>query len=486
MTMSIEELRRLLASPPTIATANALKEWRTLNRYSQAEGAIRLGVPLRTLQGWELGRPMPYPDLLQRASGVPLQAEDRPALTQSDFPREFAEFIDFLGTADVDRGINKVNKRLAGLPAEVGAIYGDRYFFQQQFLKFVDSDKSPFFLDIYDVRAVRAASLIAGINRTKRSLNALDRERFRSKLAASLALGSDLRQIEHEIRCATHFEQMGFKVTFVDFEKGGFDLLVTTAKGPIEVECKTLSEDTGSQLKKDMAVALAESFFRHAKKHDFSESGLFTMTLRTPSAHCKRLPEQLQAVLSGSDTPYSDFDFTFTPVPKWQKLLDEERIDELQRALRSDYNDGEFSRSVSQRNGRVVAFDVRPHALPDLNQKVIETLKEAADQCTGNLPAIIWLHFNGHPEDEIQQVFEFSARTPGGGLNSTVASALHPDVSSTNRSHVQRVRFSATGASLLRRLTPDSDRMLRRFVSQGGLCFDVPNPLTKFRDTINV
>jgi hypothetical protein len=173
-------------------------------------------------------------------------------------------------------------------------------------------------------------------------------------------------------------------------------------------------------------------------------------------------------------------------VPKWQKLLDEEKIDELQRALRSDFNDGEFSRSVSRKNGRVVAFDVRPHALPDLNQKVVDTLKEAADQCTGNLPGIIWLHFNGHPEDEIRQVFQFSAETPGGGLNSTVASALHPDASSTNRSHVQRVRFSATGATLLRQLTPDRDRMLRRFVSQGGLCFDVPNPHTKFHDTIDV
>ena len=44
-----------------------LKNWRSQERLSQSEAADRLRVSVRTLQGWELGRPMPYPQLLQTA-----------------------------------------------------------------------------------------------------------------------------------------------------------------------------------------------------------------------------------------------------------------------------------------------------------------------------------------------------------------------------------------------------------------------------------
>lgn len=64
VTISIEKMRELLALPPTENTARALKEWRAQEGLSQTEAAIRLGVPVRTPQGWELGRPMPYPRLL--------------------------------------------------------------------------------------------------------------------------------------------------------------------------------------------------------------------------------------------------------------------------------------------------------------------------------------------------------------------------------------------------------------------------------------
>src|SRR5271168_4030710 len=136
MPIEIDRLRRLLLEPPSGDSAELLKEWRRQESLSQTEAAIRLGVPVRTLQGWELGRPMPYPVLLQRASGIPLQAEARPSLTQADFPREFAEFIDFAGARNLDKEIRKVIKRLSELRPEVSAIYGDRFFFQLEFMKF--------------------------------------------------------------------------------------------------------------------------------------------------------------------------------------------------------------------------------------------------------------------------------------------------------------------------------------------------------------
>lgn len=58
-------------------TANAmLAAWRREKNLSQSDAAMMLGVSVRTYEGWEQGRPMPYPRILSLA----LKCTD-PALT---------------------------------------------------------------------------------------------------------------------------------------------------------------------------------------------------------------------------------------------------------------------------------------------------------------------------------------------------------------------------------------------------------------------
>lgn len=93
-----------------------LKEWRAHHRFSQAEAAINLGVPLRTLQGWEAGRPMAYPALLQQPVDILSRASDEfGGFLQSQFPREFASFIDFVGADRIDKAVAKVARKLGAL-----------------------------------------------------------------------------------------------------------------------------------------------------------------------------------------------------------------------------------------------------------------------------------------------------------------------------------------------------------------------------------
>jgi DNA-binding transcriptional regulator YiaG len=61
-----------------------LTDWRAQARLSQSQAADVLGVSVRTLQGWEAGRSMPYPRLLevtikvyQRGLGSPSWPEAR-------------------------------------------------------------------------------------------------------------------------------------------------------------------------------------------------------------------------------------------------------------------------------------------------------------------------------------------------------------------------------------------------------------------------
>jgi hypothetical protein len=100
---------------------------------------------------------------------------------QSAFQRELAEFVGFIGGADVDKVIRKVEQKLRPLPANTRSLFGDRFFFHEQFTAFT-CGPLPFQLDTTDLRAVRAASLIAGVNRVKRSLSSSGALRLRAML----------------------------------------------------------------------------------------------------------------------------------------------------------------------------------------------------------------------------------------------------------------------------------------------------------------
>jgi transcriptional regulator with XRE-family HTH domain len=481
VTISVEKMRQLLTRPLSDNTAKVLKEWRTQTGYSQVEAAIRLGVPVRTLQGWELGRRMPYPTLLHRAVSVPARSTDQYSMVQSDFTREFAEFIDFVGARSLDKEVRKVKKKLGALHPSVRTLYGDRYFLQEQCVRFTE-DMPAFGLNLSDMIAVRTASLIGGINRVRRSLSPRGVSRFRSMVIDNL--NRDMRQLEHEIRCAAHFSQKGLKVVFADLEGlGEFDLLVGPSTDPVEIECKTITQDTGSQLKQELVAGLMDTFIKAiTRTAPVGESGIFTLTLNKAADRCKNLNQQLRQALApvvGSSYEANDFSFAFSAQPAWQQLLDAGNSAELIRLTRTS-PDSEYARGVANIAGKILALDIHPHAPSAFRKRVVETLKNAADQCSGGRPGVVWLHFVGLADEDFLALCEFSISGSGTGLNATVADALHPSLSTTDRCHILSVRFSSDSDQLTRRPILDSNLLLGRAVSPGGHCYDVPNPRCRY------
>jgi hypothetical protein len=133
------------------------------------------------------------------------QPRQNAGFAQSAFQKEFAEFVGFIGGADVDKGIRKVEQKLRPLPVDTRGLFGDRFFFHEHFAAFAFGPR-PFQLDASDLRAVRAASLIAGVNRVRQSLSAAGATRLRAMLLDNLQPDRDIRQIEHEIRAWTRDE----------------------------------------------------------------------------------------------------------------------------------------------------------------------------------------------------------------------------------------------------------------------------------------
>ncbi|MGO9004852.1 MAG: helix-turn-helix domain-containing protein [Beijerinckiaceae bacterium] len=484
MTISVDKARELLAQPPTDDTARALKAWRAQEGYSQSEAAIRLGVPVRTLQGWESGRPMPYPSLLQRAVNISTRPADRYSLVQSDFPREFAEFIDFVGATEFDAALRRVGQKLDAVSPSAQSLFGDRFFFHRQCINFVHGPV-PFHLDIADPVAVQAASIVAGINRMKRSLTSHGASRLRSMVIDNLRPDRDIRQIEHEIRCSTHFGQKGFDVRFADLEGlGTFDLLVRTPAGSVDVECKTITEDTGSQIKTELTVNLTEIFRKSVlMQPPVDESGLFVLTLKKPSAHCTNLGHLLEEALRSS-TPRSyfasSFSLEFSPRPLWQALLNADRLPDLKNQILADPDIDGHARCAIRGVDKIVGLVIRPHKRTTLSRRVVEVIKQGADQCTGKRASVVWLHFVGLAEEDFLALAEFSMDGKGSGLNAIVANAFSPSASQTDRSHVQAVRFSATGRALHSHPALDRNLLMTRAISAGGAIYNVPNSFCRF------
>jgi hypothetical protein len=166
-------------------------------------------------------------------------------ISSSEIAREFGSFAHFVGAEELNQALTRVARKFASLRPSIRTLFGDRYFFHEQCIQFTDGP-FPFQLDVANPLAVRAASLISGINRVRTKLSSPALVRFRETILGGLRPDRDIRQIEHEIRCYIHFGQKGFEVSFADLDQNGrFDLLCSSQASSFEVECKTVSEETG-------------------------------------------------------------------------------------------------------------------------------------------------------------------------------------------------------------------------------------------------
>jgi hypothetical protein len=406
-------------------------------------------------------------------------------LESAMFASEFAGFVNFLGAENLDSAVSKVGQKLSQLPKSVRTLFGDRYFFHGQCVQIVHGP-NPFRLDPTNFLAVRAATLVAGINRARAFLSPSARDRLRAMCLDNLKPDRDVRQLEHEIRCLIHFGQKGVEVSFADLEgEGRFDLVCKAqTQPPFEVECKTVTEDTGSQIKTEMTVGVAAQFHKAAHKLlKPKKSGLYILTLKKPGDRCKNLVAKFKSALEPSSTievANDDFSLRFEDRPTWSEHVRQDDWPGFQKIVLSDAQINGRAHIVTRVTDHVVGLVLIPHKDSTLAEKIVDVLKDGSDQCSKSRAAILWLHFVGISEKQFMEIARFSMDSKGGGLNALVAKAIHPTASPTDRSHVHLIRFSGDAAELETKSVFNSDRLLSQANSIGGFCYDVPNPNCRF------
>ena len=402
-------------------------------------------------------------------------------LRNTEFAREFADLANFIGGAELQEAIVRVGVKLQPLPQSLRILYLDRYFFHDYCATIADGPVA-FQLDVSDKNAIRVASLIAGINRLRMRLSASAAAKFRRTIIGALRPDRDIRPLEHEVRTFVHLGQKKVATTLVDLENlGRFDIAFDANGNSFEVECKTVTEDTGEQIKTDLLVTLCEVFRRTFKDGGgTSDTGLFVLAFNKQPSMCRNLHSALRDGLRSSSLPLrsNDLELAFEPKPDWGPTTPDVIRRDLEAVSRKHY--------AARFGNNVLALALQPHKPSSLAGKIVDTLKEAADQCSGQRPSLLWLHLIGHSEDEFLRLATFSQKGDGAGLNALVAKVLHPRASSTDRTHVHTIRFSAEAAGTTQRPILDEGLMIRTAKSLSGPCYDVPNPFCRFKINLDV
>jgi transcriptional regulator with XRE-family HTH domain len=134
-------LATLIAQPPTDDVAPLLRAWREQERLSQSEAAERLCVSVRTLQGWELGRPMANPRLLRVAIEGNMDAESQHCAQTlrhvAQYVKKHGRYFARSGPRVLDEAeFERRRKRAADLAARMEQLADDARFNAVQYRDF--------------------------------------------------------------------------------------------------------------------------------------------------------------------------------------------------------------------------------------------------------------------------------------------------------------------------------------------------------------
>jgi hypothetical protein len=267
------------------------------------------------------------------------------ASSDFDFVAEFASFAHYVGEQDLHNATRKVLHKLSMLDPAPRSLFGTRYFFHEQIEQFTDGPQ-PSFLDTSVQRAVRTATFIAGVNRARLAMSDLAAIRLRKMILDNLKPDRDIRQIEHEFRGYIHLRQKFGNVRFADLEGAGkFDLLCLSGGAEVEVECKTVSEDTGNPIKNEMVVNLSQTFLNLMHRRlPIDESGIFSLQFKGEPGASKAILQEFKTAMSSQFTGHAecaDATIDFLPRPSWTQAAQTMPASEMQNLIRNDPDVGE-------------------------------------------------------------------------------------------------------------------------------------------------
>jgi len=401
---------------------------------------------------------------------------------QAELPAEFANFVSYVGPNEIQRAVEKVIRKLASFDEAPRQVFGTRYFFHEEIAHYTDNSQ-PFQINIRSASAIRAASFIAGTNRARLAMTESEASHFRGMILDNMKPDRDFRQIEHEMRCYIHFRQKGHNVRFADLGQGGaYDFLCESGKDSFEVECKTVSQDTGNPIKSETVASVAQLFATLvADRHQELASGIFVLKFDSEPKASNEVSAALKSILgdlSLKPRAYHDGSITFLPRPHWNACINWLTRQAVQEMVESD-SDVTGQHCFTRSGANLVGLTLVSDRESELIERVTGVIKKAADQLSGKRASVIWLHFVDLPESDFLALAHFAMNAQGHGLNALVGNAL-VGRGTKDRNHINAVMLSAEAGGITHRPALDRQLILARSASVNGPVYEMQNNRARY------
>lgn len=400
-------------------------------------------------------------------------------LHTSEIPGLITWFNSFVGYREIQKRIERVEAKLR----EVGFIspmLSRRYYFHSAYKTLVVRNRTFQRINVSDFQINRALSCIAAIRELSKLLSDAGKDRFRSRIIASLSPDCDIRELEHELRAFVHYRQAGLVVLPADGEGNQrFDFLVKGPNGEFELECKTFMENIGNAISIDDSMHVFRGFrTAFERTSSFQENGIITLTFpgRATMSEIEITSAVSNFLVSAPrQRAYANCSIEFARKRNWEELLSAQNMDGIIQEVVERYEATNTHFMMVLSKTRAVMFCVSSNRRPRPLRAIFDRLKSASEQFTRSRPAVIWGHFLAPGEEDFRDIIE--KRRLGFRVFDVFGHYLFK---SPNRAHLCRLRLSVDG-ELVRRVSSQPPHSSRAAMTTGGgPAYDLISNVSKF------
>lgn len=300
----------------------------------------------------------------------------------------------------------------------------------------------------------------------------------------SLNNNRSILSLESELKVLIYLVNSDYRILPNDLENGGgFDFLVESPDGEMEVEVKTFTIDAGNSIHTADIKNFSDYF--HQKINNFINNEpfvthlhlLFEAGLPKSNDDLKSLADNVEIALSGKgDIAFDEVTISVkrqsSDTVKWADILDRARTDNsfLRRAVQTELKLGPLHTLIVTRGKAIFVTSFESKKKSEVVTRIYKELKSAsAKQLTGRRPGVLVSCIAGLTQPDLVALSNSEARHTGApnGLQLLVSQLM----ARAKATHVSKVVFESTDRIYVPTKHGFQESRTYYAFENGGCCF---------------
>lgn len=322
-------------------------------------------------------------------------------IKESALKIEVSTFTETIGFRGLDTRVSKLDKWMRQNPF-ANDLLADKHKLEFSIWKSIKALRTYGRLPpIDELPYSRAYAFVVVFNRVYSAISPRARNRLLGSVANAFNDESDLRSLEHELKCIGHFVNLDCEVECHDLENGGFDILCLRSGIEFEVECKTISVNKGRQIHQYDLLRLSDHLHRDIISLATQPDGFGTLVSVTLPARLVRAPVTLKKLAADVEKAFRLSESLKTD--EWeissQRFLVSNSPFDTPGAFDKESVQGFVKRMVPNSIGqmlvnaragrRAAILDIHSTKADQYPEQIYQALKEGATQFSKGKPAVL-------------------------------------------------------------------------------------------------